>query len=125
MTDTFQPPSDDRHIAGHMRVPRPPVPYEVFMRDEGIPIFRGIGVDDIRNVTLGDWPRLGARGSFLALDGLLGLKGMFVLEVPSAGVTRPEKHIYHEFFIVFEGRGSTEVWKEGSSKKVTFEWQRS
>jgi hypothetical protein len=123
MTDTFLPPDDERHIAGRMRARRPPVPYETFMQEEGIPILRGIGVDDIRNVTLGDWPRLGARGSFLALDGLLGLKGMYVLEVPAAGVLKPEKHLYHEFFIVFEGRGSTEVWKEGSSKKAAFEWQ--
>jgi quercetin dioxygenase-like cupin family protein len=119
----FEAPTDERHIAGFQRVPRPPTPYEVFMREEEIPIYRGIGVYDVRDLTLGPWKRLGGRGSFIALDGLLGIKGMYVLEVPAAGVLNPEKHLYEEFFIVFEGRGTTEVWREGSSKKAVFEWQ--
>ncbi len=118
----FQPPTDEQHIAGQQRVPRPAVPYEVFMREEEIPIYRGIGVYDIRDMTLGPWKRKGGRGSFIALDGLLGIKGMYALEVPSAGATNPERHLYEEFYIVFEGRGSTEVWREGG-KKIVFEWQ--
>ena len=31
---------------------------------------------------------------------------MYVLEVPSGGATNPEKHIYDEFFLVIEGRGT-------------------
>ena len=120
---SFEAPTDERHIAGVQKVPRPPVPYEVFMQEEGIPVLRGIGVYDIRDMTLGTWDRAGARGSFIALEGLLGIKGMFVLEVPSAGETKPQKHLYEEFYIVFEGRGTTEVWRDGSSKKVVFEWQ--
>ena len=34
----------------------------------------------------------------------------------------PEKHIYDEFFLVIEGRGTTEVWR-GDGKKQVFEWQ--
>ncbi len=119
----FEAPTDDRRIAGQMRARRPPTPYEVFMSEEEIPIYRGIGVYDIRDLTLGNWKRLGGRGSFIALDGLLGIKGMYVVEVPAAGALNPEKHLYEEFFIVFEGRGTTEVWREGSSKKAVFEWQ--
>jgi quercetin dioxygenase-like cupin family protein len=47
---------------------------------------------------------------------------MYVLEVPSGGVTNPEKHIYDEFFLVIEGRGTTEVWR-GDHKPNVFEWQ--
>lgn len=120
---TFQAPSDDRHIAGIQKYQRAATPYEVFMEEEGIPIVRGIGVYDIRELTLAPWKRLGGNGSFIALDGLLGIKGMYVIEVPAGGALLPEKHLYEEFFIVFEGRGSTEVWAEGSSKKQAFEWQ--
>ena len=58
----------------------------------------------MRDVTLGNWQRRNARGAFLYLDGLEGVKGMYVLEVPSGGATNPEKHIYDEFFLVIEGR---------------------
>lgn len=120
---TFQAPSDDRHIAGIQKHPRAATPYEMFMEEEGIPIVRGVGVYDIRELTLGDWKRVGARGAFLAFNGLLGIKGMNALEVPAGGATLPEHHIYEEFYIVFEGRGTTEIWLEGSSKKRRFEWQ--
>jgi len=47
-----------------------------------------------------------------------------VLEVPSGGETNPEKHIYDEFFLVIEGRGTTEVWRGADTqKKQVFEWQ--
>jgi quercetin dioxygenase-like cupin family protein len=49
---------------------------------------------------------------------------MFVVEVPPRGALNPEKHMYDEFYLVIEGRGSTEVWREGEgNKKQAFEWQ--
>src|SRR5438874_1267063 len=59
--------------------------YECFMEEEGIPIYRGIGVRDTRELELGDWKRTGGKGMFLALEGLEGLKGMYVLEIPPRG----------------------------------------
>jgi len=118
----FHEPSSDEP-AGYKVYKRSHSPYERFMEEEGIPIHRGIGVRDTRDLPLGDWRRLGGRGSFLYLDGLEGVKGMFVVEVPSGGALNPEKHMYDEFFLVIEGRGSTEVWTEGSGKKHVFEWQ--
>jgi hypothetical protein len=47
-----------------------------------------------------------------------------VVEVPGAGALNPEKHLYEEVYMVAEGRGTTEVWLEGDSKKHVFEWQR-
>jgi hypothetical protein len=43
--------------------------------------------------------------------------------VPSRGTLKPQKHFYEERYLVLEGRGSTEVWAEGSSKRSAFEWQ--
>ena len=42
--------------------------------------------------------------------------------MPPGGALNPEQHIYDEFFLVIEGRGTTEVWREGGKKQV-FEWQ--
>ena len=98
--------------------------YETFMAEEAIPVFRGIGVRDTRELELTDWVRRGARGSFLMLDGLEGSKGMYVLELAPGKATAPEKHLYHEFFIVVEGRGTTEVWRDGEHAfRHSFEWQ--
>ena len=118
----WQEPSGD-HPAGHYTYRPPQSPYEQFMEEEGIPIFRGIGVYDTRELNLGPWKRLGGRGCFLHLAGCEDQKGMFVVEVPAGGALNPERHVYDEFFLVVEGRGSTEVWREGSNKRQVFEWQ--
>ena len=31
--------------------------------------------------------------------------------------------MYEEMYYVVEGRGSVEVWRDGSNKKQSFEWQ--
>ncbi len=119
----FQEPSGDAP-AGYHVYKRSRSPYERFMEEEGIPIHRGIGVYDTRELPLGKWERLGGRGSFLYLDGCESVKGMFVVEVPPGGALNPERHVYDEFFLVIEGRGSTEVWRDADpKKKLAFEWQ--
>ena len=109
--------------AGYVVYKRSHSPYERWMEEQGIPIVRGIGVRDTRDVHLEAWRRRNARGAFLYLDGLEGTKGMYILEVPSADATVPEKHVYDEFFLVIEGRGSTEVWRGSGAKRHVFEWQ--
>jgi hypothetical protein len=118
----FQEPTGEEP-AGYRTYKRSKSPYERFLEEEGIPIVRGIGVYDTRQMELGDWKRLGGRGAYLYLDGLSDVKGMYVLEVPAGGAVNPVKQMYDEFFLVIEGRGTTEVWREGSSKKQVFEWQ--
>jgi hypothetical protein len=58
---------------------------------------------DIRDLTLGSWQRMGAQGAFIELNGCGGLQGMYVIEVPGAGVITPEKHMYEEVFYALEG----------------------
>jgi mannose-6-phosphate isomerase-like protein (cupin superfamily) len=119
--ERFVEPSGDEP-AGLAIYTRSPSPYERWMAAEGIPVFRGIGVRDTRELELGHWARRNARGSFLHLRGIEGVKGLYVIEVPPGEATRPEKHVYDEFFLVIEGRGSTEVWRGDGPKRV-FEWQ--
>src|SRR3989304_562238 len=121
MTEFHAPEGDEP--AGHHKWARPHSPDERYMEEQEIPIFRGIGTRDVRELPLGPWRRLGGRGTFLFLDGLDNIKGMYLLEVPAAGAVNPERHMFDEFMYVVEGRGTTEVWRDGSSKKRTFEWQ--
>jgi quercetin dioxygenase-like cupin family protein len=119
----FHEPGSESEAAGYLTYKRVKSPYELFMEEEEIPIFRGIGVRDTRELNLGPWKRLGGRGCYLYLRGLEALKGMYVVEVPSAGALHPERHMYDEFYLVIEGRGSTEVWRDGDGKPQVFEWQ--
>ncbi len=118
--EVYQEPTGD-HMAGHREYKALPSAYEIFMDEQNLPVYRGIGAYDLRQLPLTPWERMGGRGTFLELDGQLW--GMYLVEVPAGGVLNSERHIYEETFIIIEGRGSTEIWREGSPKKQTFEWQ--
>jgi quercetin dioxygenase-like cupin family protein len=98
--------------------------YERFMRDEGIPIVRGYGVTDVRGLELAPWKRVGGRGAYIQLEGMEGLTGMYVGEIPPGGALEPEKHLYDKLVYVLDGRGVTQVWsREDQGRKSMFEWQ--
>ncbi|ODT23240.1 MAG: cupin [Kaistia sp. SCN 65-12] len=110
--------------AGLGEFKKQPTPYDQFMVDEGIPIFRDLGIPNVRDLPLEPWRRTGGRGSYIQLYGTETKWGHHVVEVPAGGALNPEKHMYEEIYLVVEGRGSTEVWLEGEGKKHVFEWQQ-
>jgi quercetin dioxygenase-like cupin family protein len=110
--------------AGLGNFKRPQMPYDRFMEAEGIPVYRGIGVKNVRDLPLKPWKRLGGNGSYIQLYGTEGLWGMYVVEVPGAGALNVERHMYEKVVLVLDGRGSTEVWQEGQSKRHVFEWAK-
>jgi mannose-6-phosphate isomerase-like protein (cupin superfamily) len=109
--------------AGLGRFKRAPMPYDRFMEAEGVPVYRGIGVRRVQDLPLAPWTRLGGRGSYIQLYGTEGLWGCYVVEVAAAGALNVERHLYEKVVFVVEGRGSTEVWQEGQTKRHAFEWQ--
>ncbi len=110
--------------AGYGEFKKQPTPYDSFMESEGIPVFRDIGIDKVQNLPLVPWKRTGGRGHYIQLYGTESKWGCYVVEVPPAGALNPEKHVYEEIFLVVEGRGTTEVWQDGETKKHVFEWQK-
>jgi quercetin dioxygenase-like cupin family protein len=104
----------------------PPMPYDSYMEEQGVPIYREIGISKVQNLALKPWKRLGGNGCFIQLYGTEGLWGMYVIEVPGGGALNVEKHLYEKVMYVIEGRGTTEVWWDGEEKttKQTFEWQK-
>lgn len=110
--------------AGLGKFGRPQMPYDKFMEDEGIPIYRSIGVKRVQDLPLKPWKRLGGQGTYIQLYGTEGLWGMYLVEVPSGGALNIERHVYEKQVLVVDGRGSTEVWQDDPSKKQTFEWQK-
>ncbi len=119
----FIEPTGDKQRAGVGSWKIPTTPYDHFMESDEIPIYRGLGMSDIRDIPKRPWKRLGGLGSYIQLDGTDGKLGMYALEMPPRSETNIERHLYEEVYYVFEGRGSTEVWTEGSARKHTFEWQ--
>jgi mannose-6-phosphate isomerase-like protein (cupin superfamily) len=103
---------------------RPPMPYDRFMEAEGVPVYRGIGVRRVQDLPMQPWKRLGGRGSYIQLYGTEGLWGCFVVEIPAAGALNAERHLYEKVVLVVEGRGTTEVWQDGETRRHMFEWQQ-
>lgn len=95
--------------------------YVQWLKREGIPIHEGYGVEDVRELGLAPWPRMGGKGAFIQLHGMQGLTGMYVAEIPPGGALGSERHMYEEVICILAGQGATEVWREGSRKQM-FEW---
>jgi len=95
--------------------------YSQYQQGEGVPVYRGFAVEDLRTVELAPWARKGASGAFINLDGTGGTNDAYVLEIPPRGQTNVQRHIYEEMVYVLEGNGSTSVWYD-EKRKVTFEW---
>jgi oxalate decarboxylase/phosphoglucose isomerase-like protein (cupin superfamily) len=123
-TSKWQAPTDEKTKAGYGKFLRPKTPYDIYMEEQEIPIYREIGVRRVQDLPRKPWKKTGGNGTFIQLLGTEGLWGCYVVEVPGAGALHPEKHLYEEVYLVIDGRGSTEVWTEGNGKKLTFEWQR-
>jgi len=117
-------PTDLKTKSGLGTFERPNMPYDDWMEAQEIPIFRGIGVRKVQDLPLKPWKLMGGNASFIQLWGTEGLWGCHVIEVPGAGALNPIKHLFEQQYFVVEGRGTTEVWEEGSEdKKHVFEWQ--
>jgi quercetin dioxygenase-like cupin family protein len=110
--------------AGFGKWGRVKTPYDEFMDAEGVPCFRDIGIGNVKTLPLKPWKRLGGRGTYIQLHGTETKWGCYLVEVPGAGALNPEKHLYEKIMFVIEGRGTTEVWLEGDTKKHVFEWQQ-
>ena len=110
--------------AGFGEFKKQPTPYDAFMESEGVPVFRDIGISSVANLPLHNWKRKGGKGHYIQLFGTETKWGCYVVEVPPGGALNPEKHMFEEIYLVVEGRGTTEVWQEGDTKKHVFEWQK-
>lgn len=96
--------------------------YEAWMESEGIPIVRGFGVSDLREVETKPWPRMGGEGAFLQLAGMEGLTGAYVLKLAPGASTHRGHHLYQVLYHVVEGGGELEVepWDGGSVQRRSF-----
>ena len=95
-------------------------PYLDWLAAEGIPVVEGFGVDLMR-VETRPWARLEAKAAAVHLKGRGDFVSMFVLELPPAAATAPQRHLYEEVVYVLEGRGSTTI-EAVDGRRHAFEW---
>jgi mannose-6-phosphate isomerase-like protein (cupin superfamily) len=97
--------------------------YGRWLRDEGVAVFEDWAVPDVWELETKPWPRLGGRACFITLyPQMEGQRGMYVVDIEPGGKLEPIRHLYEQMIMILEGRGATEVWQEGDTRKHVFEW---
>ena len=100
---------------------RASTPYETWMRRQGIPVVEGYGVTDVTEHEMAAWDRLGCPAYFIQLQGMEGITGMYVAEIPGGGATNKKHQLYEEVIYIMQGRGSTTL-DDPQGKTHQFEW---
>ena len=97
-------------------------PYLDWAQQEGVPIHVDFGVDMLTAETA-RWDRLGngCNGAFVHLKGSGEWATVFLYEVPAAGSSAPQQHLFDETFYVLSGHGSMVVEMADGSRN-SFEW---
>ena len=95
--------------------------YLKWQTDSGVPVIRGMYVEDLSALELAPWPRKGGRGAIVSLDGTGGVNDMHVVEIAPGGSSDPEQHLYEEMVYIVSGRGATTIWYD-HGRKQSFEW---
>lgn len=96
--------------------------YDKWMEAQGVPIYRGFYIEDLRTIALGDWKLRGIKTAFVQLMGMEGINELRVTELGPGETTAPFKFALDELVYVLDGGGLTTVWSDDGPKK-TFEWQ--
>ncbi len=99
-------------------------PYDRWMESQGIPIYDGYYIEDLRTLELGPWDKWGCKGAFLKLAGQEGITQAYVTEIPPGETLPPLRMALDELIYVVQGRGFTTIWAADRPKKI-FEWQKS
>ncbi|HEY8694527.1 MAG TPA: ethanolamine ammonia lyase-activating protein [Chloroflexota bacterium] len=96
-------------------------PYDEFLQQEGVPVYSGFAIEDVKTLEVGPWARKGGRGAYINLDGNGGTNDCYVVEIPGGGSLAPAHQMFEELIWVVEGSGATQVWYD-ENKKLSFEW---
>ena len=67
--------------------------YELWMRQEGIPMVEGYGLENVETIARRPWARTGGKGAFIQLKGMEGFTGMYVGEIAPGAALNPERHL--------------------------------
>ncbi|MPZ12847.1 MAG: hypothetical protein GEU73_00195 [Chloroflexi bacterium] len=98
-------------------------PYAKWLKDEGVAVYEGFSVEDVRDLEMAPWPRVGGNAVFITLYAHMEANiGLYLVEIPPSASLEPERWACQKILIIEQGMGSTEAWQEGDSRKHVFEW---
>ena len=97
-------------------------PYEEWRKNEGIQVYSGYSLPDIRNAPVQPWKRMGAQGAFIDLIGGEGVNDGYLCEIPPGGQTNPQRYLFEEVVYVVSGEGETDIWLPGGARQ-TVKWK--
>lgn len=97
--------------------------YREFQQEEGIPVYTGFYIADLRTLEVKPWSRMGGLGAYVNLFGEETSGGNYVSEIPPGQSLKPQKHMFEELVYVLSGRGATTYWAHEGGPKGTFEWK--
>jgi len=114
----------DSKRAGFGKFGRPKTPYDLFMESDDIPIYRDIGVSKVQNLRSrrGRGSAAAAATSSCTAPRANGAPTSSRCRAPARFF--PKSTSNEEIYLVVEGRGSTEVWLDGDTKRHVFEGQK-
>ena len=98
--------------------------YDEWMEAQGIPIYRGYYIEDLRTLELKWWDARECNSAFIQLVGQEGVTSARVTEIPPGKSLPPLKFALDEIVYVVEGRGLSTIWSGAKRPKKTFEWQK-
>src|SRR5439155_19732570 len=66
-------------------------PFASWLKAESVSVFEGFAVEDVRELDLHPWPRIGGRAAFINLYAFMEAgNGVYVAEIPPGGRLEPE-----------------------------------
>ncbi len=93
--------------------------YRDWVDGEGVPVVEDFAVN-LLETPVSRWERFDANGSVINVKGRGDFLDLWLIEVPPAGATAPQHHLFEAVVYVISGRGSTVVELGGRSH--SFEW---
>ncbi len=97
-------------------------PYEEWRKNEGIQVYSGYSLPDIRTAPVQPWKRMGASGAYVDLIGGEGVNDGYLCEIQPGGQTNPQRYLFEEIIYVTSGEGETDIWAPGCPKR-TVKWK--
>ena len=95
-------------------------PYLHWAEEQKIPVVEDFAVD-LLAVETAPWDRLGVPAALVHLRGRGDWANVVVAEIPPAGATEPQRHLFEEVVYVLSGHGNTVVVDAGGHEH-SFEW---
>ena len=90
-------------------------PYAFWQETEGIPMYDGYWIEDVRTVSSEIGTNSG-KGALVNLNGAGMIAMSHINEIAPKQQLNAERHLYEEIVFILSGQGATVIWNDGGAK---------